>query len=201
VPISSSLRVRHLGCTDYQQTWQQMVRFTAARSEQTVDELWCCEHAPVFTLGQAGKPEHLLADLGIPLLKTDRGGQITYHGPGQVCVYPIIDLGITFYQSLHYDDMMYVHTRPVNLERVRLQFDYIVTHAEKGYIVCAGYTKHCAANTAGTPVAVDPKTVQYLAGHESSKITMDIYAKVKYNRPDELVRSMSCAFASWDAAQ
>ncbi len=75
-------------------------------------------------------------------------------------VYPIIDLGITFYQSLHYDDVMYIHTRPVNLERVRLQFDYIVTHAEKGYIVCAGYTKHCAANTAGTPVAVDPKTVQ-----------------------------------------
>ena len=75
-------------------------------------------------------------------------------------VYPIIDLGITFYQSLHYDDVMYIHTRPVNLERVRLQFDYIVTHAEKGYIVCAGYTKHCAANTAGNPVAVDPKTVQ-----------------------------------------
>jgi len=92
VPISSSLRVRHLGCTDYQQTWQQMVRFTAARSEQTVDELWCCEHLPVFTLGQAGKPEHLLADLGIPLLKTDRGGQITYHGPGQVVVYLLLDL-------------------------------------------------------------------------------------------------------------
>lgn len=92
VPISSSLRVRHLGCTDYQQTWQQMVRFTAARSEQTVDELWCCEHSPVFTLGQAGKPEHLLADLGIPLLKTDRGGQITYHGPGQVVIYLLLDL-------------------------------------------------------------------------------------------------------------
>jgi len=75
-------------------------------------------------------------------------------------VYPIIDLGITFYQSLHYDDLMFIHTRPVNLERVRLQFDYIVTHAEKGYLVCTGFTKHCAANTAGTPVAVDPKTVQ-----------------------------------------
>ncbi len=92
VSIASSLRVRHLGYTDYQQTWQQMVRFTAARSEQTVDELWCCEHSPVFTLGQAGKPEHLLADLGIPLLKTDRGGQITYHGPGQVVIYLLLDL-------------------------------------------------------------------------------------------------------------
>ncbi|MDP2854994.1 MAG: thioesterase family protein [Smithellaceae bacterium] len=75
-------------------------------------------------------------------------------------VYPIIDLGITFYQSLYYDDVMYIHTRPVNLERVRLQFDYVVTHAEKGYMVCTGYTKHCAANSDGKPVAVDPKTVQ-----------------------------------------
>ena len=75
-------------------------------------------------------------------------------------VYPIIDLGITFYQSLYYDDVMYIHTRPVNLERVRLQFDYVITNAEMGYRVCVGFTKHCAANTAGKPVAVDPKTVQ-----------------------------------------
>jgi acyl-CoA thioester hydrolase len=74
-------------------------------------------------------------------------------------VYPIIDLGITFYQSLYYDDLMAVHTRPVNLERVRLQFDYVVTHAEKGYRVFTGYTKHCSANSDGKPVAVDPKTV------------------------------------------
>lgn len=75
-------------------------------------------------------------------------------------VYPIIDLGMNFYQSLFYDDVMYIHTRPVNLERVRLQFDYTITHAENGYLVCNGYTRHCAANTAGKPVAVDPKTVQ-----------------------------------------
>jgi acyl-CoA thioester hydrolase len=75
-------------------------------------------------------------------------------------VYPIIDLGLTFYQSLYYDDLMYIYTRPVNLERVRLQFDYVVTHAEKGYIICVGYTKHCAANATGRPVAVDPKTVE-----------------------------------------
>ena len=92
MPAASSLRVRHLGCTDYWQTWQEMVRFTAARSDQTVDELWCCQHAPVLTLGQAGKPEHLLADLGIPLVQTDRGGQITYHGPGQVVIYLLLDL-------------------------------------------------------------------------------------------------------------
>ncbi|MBK7952822.1 MAG: lipoyl(octanoyl) transferase LipB [Candidatus Accumulibacter sp.] len=86
------LLVRNLGQTDYQQTWQAMAAFTAARSEQTVDELWCCEHAPVLTLGQAGRPEHLLVDLGIPLVNSDRGGQITYHGPGQVVVYLLLDL-------------------------------------------------------------------------------------------------------------
>lgn len=86
------LLIRHLGSTDYQQTWQAMVAFTAARSAETIDELWCCEHPPVFTLGQAGKAEHLLVDLGVPLVKTDRGGQITYHGPGQVVIYLLLDL-------------------------------------------------------------------------------------------------------------
>ena len=93
LPASQSgLRVRRLGLTNYQQTWQAMIDFTAARNERTGDELWSCEHAPVLTLGQAGRPEHLLADLGIPLVKTDRGGQITYHGPGQVVIYVLLDL-------------------------------------------------------------------------------------------------------------
>lgn len=74
-------------------------------------------------------------------------------------VYPIIDLGINFYQPLYYDDLMYVYTRPTHLERVRLQFDYTITQAEKGHLVCIGFTKHCALNSAGIPVAVDPKTV------------------------------------------
>lgn len=86
------LLVRKLGCKDYLRTWQAMIDFTAARTDETVDELWCCEHAPVLTLGQAGRSEHLLADLGIPLVKTDRGGQITYHGPGQVVIYLLLDL-------------------------------------------------------------------------------------------------------------
>ena len=86
------LLIRHLGRTDYQQTWQAMIDFTALRTEETADELWCCEHAPVFTLGQAGKLEHLLADLGIPLVHSDRGGQIASHGPGQVVIYLLLDL-------------------------------------------------------------------------------------------------------------
>ncbi|MBI2307052.1 MAG: lipoyl(octanoyl) transferase LipB [Rhodocyclales bacterium] len=84
--------VRQLGRADYEPTWQAMMEFTATRTAETPDELWVVEHPPVFTLGQAGKPEHLLVDTGIPLVKIDRGGQITYHGPGQVVVYLLLDL-------------------------------------------------------------------------------------------------------------
>lgn len=84
--------VRWLGQVAYQPTWRAMKDFTAARSAETADELWICEHPPVYTLGQAGRPEHLLTDIGIPLIKIDRGGQITYHGPGQVVIYLLLDL-------------------------------------------------------------------------------------------------------------
>ena len=83
---------RQLGCVAYPPTWQAMIDFTATRTPATADELWLCEHPPTYTLGQAGKPEHLLRDNGIPLVKIDRGGQITYHGPGQVVIYLLVDL-------------------------------------------------------------------------------------------------------------
>ena len=86
------LFLRQLGRCGFQASWEAMAQFTADRGAATGDELWSCEHPPVFTLGQAGKPAHLLADLGIPLLRTDRGGQITYHGPGQVVIYLLLDL-------------------------------------------------------------------------------------------------------------
>lgn len=84
--------VKHLGLVDYEPIWRAMQVFTAARKENTPDEIWLLQHPPVFTLGQAGKPEHLLRDIGIPIVKIDRGGQITYHGPGQIVVYLLIDL-------------------------------------------------------------------------------------------------------------
>ena len=84
--------VRELGRTDYETTWRAMQAFTAARDAATPDEIWITEHPPVYTLGLAGRPEHLLRANGIPALKVDRGGQITYHGPGQVVVYLMIDL-------------------------------------------------------------------------------------------------------------
>ncbi|NMF89697.1 lipoyl(octanoyl) transferase LipB [Aromatoleum petrolei] len=86
------LVVRRLGLVEYEPTWAAMRAFTDARTAETPDELWLLEHPPVFTLGQAGKPEHLLCETGIPLVKIDRGGQITYHGPGQIVVYLLIDL-------------------------------------------------------------------------------------------------------------
>lgn len=88
----SSPRVLHLGRAPYEPTWRAMQHFTESRTPATPDEIWVCEHPPVFTLGQAGKPEHLLRDIGVPLVKIDRGGQITYHGPGQLVVYLLLDL-------------------------------------------------------------------------------------------------------------
>ena len=87
-----ALRIRHLGRVDYLSTWQRMRRFTQEREPGTPDELWLCEHDSVYTQGVAGKPEHLLDRRGIPVVQTDRGGQVTYHGPGQLVGYPILDL-------------------------------------------------------------------------------------------------------------
>jgi lipoyl(octanoyl) transferase len=88
-----TLELRHLGRADYAPTYAAMQEFTAARTPDTPDVLWICEHLPVFTQGLAGKPEHILqADAAIPVLQTNRGGQVTYHGPGQVVAYPLIDL-------------------------------------------------------------------------------------------------------------
>jgi lipoyl(octanoyl) transferase len=87
-----NVELRRLGLVEYEPTWRAMQDFTASRGADTADEIWLLEHPPVFTLGQAGRREHLLADIGIPIVAIDRGGQVTYHGPGQVIVYLLIDL-------------------------------------------------------------------------------------------------------------
>lgn len=84
--------VRDLGRQAYEPVWRAMQRFTDERNEDTPDEIWIVEHHPVFTLGQAGKPEHVLMPGDIPVLHVDRGGQVTYHGPGQIVAYPLLDL-------------------------------------------------------------------------------------------------------------
>ncbi|MEO6975045.1 MAG: lipoyl(octanoyl) transferase LipB [Gallionella sp.] len=84
--------VKSLGLVEYQPTWDAMKKFTAERNSETRDEIWLVQHPPVYTQGLAGKPEHLLRSTGIPVVKIDRGGQITYHGPGQIVAYMVLDL-------------------------------------------------------------------------------------------------------------
>lgn len=87
-----TLQVRHLGRQDYETVWHAMQHYTDNRDEHTPDELWLVEHSPVFTQGQAGKAEHILNPGNIPVIQVDRGGQVTYHGPGQLVAYPLLDI-------------------------------------------------------------------------------------------------------------
>jgi lipoyl(octanoyl) transferase len=91
-PTAFAPVVRFLGCVDYEPTWRAMQSFTEQRNANTRDEIWLLEHPPVFTLGMNGKPEHVLAAGDIPVVNIDRGGQVTYHGPGQLVAYPLLDL-------------------------------------------------------------------------------------------------------------
>jgi lipoyl(octanoyl) transferase len=84
--------VRHLGLVEYEPTWRAMQRFTDERGADTPDEIWMLEHPPVFTLGMNASRDHVLAPGDIPVVQIDRGGQVTYHGPGQLVVYPLLDL-------------------------------------------------------------------------------------------------------------
>jgi lipoyl(octanoyl) transferase len=90
--ISAPVRVKKLGLCEYTPVWRDMQAFTTGRSRDTLDEVWLLEHRPVFTLGMNGKPEHLLAPGDIPVVAIDRGGQVTYHGPGQLVAYLMLDL-------------------------------------------------------------------------------------------------------------
>eukprot|EP01136_Pigoraptor_vietnamica_P012759 Opistho-1_new@53034 len=84
--------VKNLGRVDYAPTLQAMREFTDTRTAETPDELWLCEHPPTYTQGLAGKADHVLDAAGIPVVQTNRGGQVTYHGPGQVVAYPLVDM-------------------------------------------------------------------------------------------------------------
>ena len=92
MPADSQLRIKLLGLRDYAEVWDQMQRFTAGRTEDTPDEIWLLQNPPVFTQGLAGKAEHLLDPGPIPVVQSDRGGQVTYHGPGQLIAYILFDL-------------------------------------------------------------------------------------------------------------
>ena len=90
--MTQQLFLRRLGVADYEPVWREMQAFTDSRDKQTPDQLWLVQHPPVFTQGQAGKAEHVLAPGDIPVIQVDRGGQVTYHGPGQIVAYPLVDI-------------------------------------------------------------------------------------------------------------
>ncbi len=90
--MQQALHIRHLGQQDYESVWHAMQTYTDNRDSNSQDELWIVEHPPVFTQGQAGKSEHILNPGDIPVIQVDRGGQVTYHGPGQLVAYPLIDI-------------------------------------------------------------------------------------------------------------
>ena len=90
--MSDAPLIRHLGLAPYEPTWRAMQRFTDERGDSTPDEIWFVEHPPVFTLGLNASREHLLSPGDIPVVQIDRGGQVTYHGPGQLVIYPLLDL-------------------------------------------------------------------------------------------------------------
>ncbi len=98
-----------------------------------------------FELGRTS----LMRDLAYPYLEVEQSGFL----------YPVIEIGIQYYSPLRYDDQAFIHTRPATLERVRIQFDYIITHEKTGEIVCIGFTRHCSINTKGIPVGIDKKTL------------------------------------------
>ena len=91
-PAPKMLEICDLGLQPYEQVWAAMTEFTNTRTQDSLDQLWLVEHPPVFTQGQAGKAEHLLVPGDIPVVQSDRGGQVTYHGPGQLVAYPLLDL-------------------------------------------------------------------------------------------------------------
>ncbi len=122
---SNHVIVRLLGQQDYQACWDAMRQFTQTRNEFTPDEIWLCEHNPVFTQGQNGKPEHLLDPGNIPVIQVDRGGQITYHGPGQLMAYTLVDLRR---KKLNVREMVNVLENAV----IQLLSDYQITaHAKR----------------------------------------------------------------------
>lgn len=113
----SSLTTRQLGRVDYEPTFAAMQEFTASRTPDMPDQLWICEHPPIFTQGLAGKAEHLLVPGDIPVVQSNRGGQVTYHGPGQVVAYPLIDL-----QRAGYYVKEYVYRIEESLIRTLIHF-------------------------------------------------------------------------------
>lgn len=149
------MNIKHLGLTDYEKTFTAMRNFTAERDADTPDELWLTQHHSVFTQGQAGKPEHLLFPGDIPVVQSDRGGQVTYHGPGQAVLYFLIDIKrakigvramVTLMEQIVIDVLAKYHVSgfaQADAPGVYVQTDHVVKKiASLGLRVRSGRTYH-----------------------------------------------------------
>ncbi len=143
--------VRWLGRVDYEPTWRAMQRFTAERDAATADEIWFLEHPPVFTLGMNASRTHLLAPGDIPVVQIDRGGQVTYHGPGQLVVYPLVDL-----------------------QRLRLSIRDFVAALERAVIELAAQSGIAAACRRGAPGV-------YVAGRKLASVGVRVRRTGSYH--------------------
>jgi acyl-CoA thioester hydrolase len=126
-------------------TWHRVFHRALYADTDRSSVVYHANYLRYFELGRTS----VMRDVGYPYKQVEDSG----------IVYPVIELGMTFHRPLHYDSPMWIHTRPSQLERVRVSFEYVVTHAETGELVCKGFTRHCALNRKGVPVAVDPITV------------------------------------------
>ena len=135
--ITNTVKICTIGLQDYLTCWKAMQAFTHERNEETADEFWLVEHPPVFTQGQSGKPEHLLQTGSIPVIQIDRGGQVTYHGPGQLVVYTLIDM-----------------------KRKKFTIRDLVTHLEKSVIaLIADYSVEALAKRDAPGVYIQDKKI------------------------------------------
>ncbi|MFZ5571984.1 MAG: acyl-CoA thioesterase [Thermodesulfobacteriota bacterium] len=125
--------------------WHRCMHRTLYADTDRSQVVYHANYLRYFEFGRAS----LMRDAAYPYREIEENGY----------VYPIIEIGITYHSPLYYDDAMWIHTRPAAMERVRLQFDYVIVHEKTGAIVCKGFTRHCATNRAGVPVGVDDKTV------------------------------------------
>lgn len=136
---AAAVRIRDLGRVDYESTWQAMQAYTLERGTEAADEIWLVEHDPVFTQGQAGKAEHLLMPGDIPVVQVDRGGQVTYHGPGQFVAYVLLDI-----RRLKSDVRKLVTALEESIVRVLADYDVTASPRPDAPGVYVGQEKICS---------------------------------------------------------
>jgi lipoyl(octanoyl) transferase len=176
--MNDAPRIRHLGLADYEPTWRAMQAFTDARQSSTTDEIWFVEHPPVFTLGLNASREHLLSPGDIPVVQIDRGGQVTYHGPGQLVVYPLIDLrrrGLTVRElvmALENAIIAYVAELGVTAQGSR-EAPGVYVHGAKLASVGLRIRRGASYHGVALNVSLDPAPFQRInvCGHRGLKVT------------------------------